>query len=118
MEKVYLAIPYSHRSEVVRESRFELANQIAAYLIDQGFNVLSPISHSHPIAKYMDNHNESVFWTKMDIEWLACCDKMIVVKTVGWKLSSGIKDELRFADATGIPVYSIDPDTMVISDGV
>lgn len=104
MKKIYLCMPYSHPDEDIRISRFRMVNQLAAMLIEKGFNVLSPISHSHPIAEYMDNHNDSNFWVNLDAQWIGCCDEMFVANHPDWRSSRGIAKEIRIARDLGIPV--------------
>jgi nucleoside 2-deoxyribosyltransferase len=48
MKKIYLAGPYSHWNPAVRAIRFHKLNEKAAELLNAGFLVFSPISHSHP----------------------------------------------------------------------
>ena len=43
--KIYLAIPYTG----IEEESFNIANKVAARLIEDGHIVVSPISHSHSI---------------------------------------------------------------------
>ena len=47
---IYLACPYSHPDNNVREHRFKMANRAAAKLMGEGHIIYSPISHTHPIA--------------------------------------------------------------------
>uniref|UniRef100_A0A6M3KGZ6 DUF1937 domain-containing protein n=1 Tax=viral metagenome TaxID=1070528 RepID=A0A6M3KGZ6_9ZZZZ len=101
---VYLAIPYSHPDPDIRKMRFELANKMAAKLLEEEFNVLSPISHSHPISLYMENSNDSDYWTKNSLEFLKFCDELIVYCLPGWEGSKGVAKEIEFAKAKGIPI--------------
>ena len=48
---VYLALPFTAHPE----KSFEIANKVAAKLMEQGVIVFSPISHSYPIALEMSN---------------------------------------------------------------
>ena len=102
--KAYLCCPYSHESEQVRERRFDAANRAAAGLIEKGYNVFSPISHSHPIAKHIGNNNDSVFWVDMDLEWMRFAEIVFVLMMDGWDQSDGIKKEVLFATQNDIPV--------------
>ena len=70
-KKIYLAIPYSDPDPEVRKGRFELVNRMAVELLEEGFNIWSPISHSHPISLYMDNSNDSDFWCENSLAFLA-----------------------------------------------
>lgn len=114
MKRVYLACPYSSSVKEVRQYRFLMANKCAAYLMKQGYNVFSPISHSHPISLGMDNSNDSKFWVDMDLEWLEFCHQMVVVKLDGWIESKGIASEIEHAEFIGKPVLFMNPETMAV----
>jgi hypothetical protein len=98
MIDIYLAIPYSHSSSLVREYRFQQANTASAALIDKGYTVFSPISHGHPInlIKKLD-----VDWIAFDLKILNLCKMVVVVTINGWEESKGIKEELKFAQEKG-----------------
>jgi hypothetical protein len=104
----YLAIPYSHPDPAVREARFELANRIAADLMREGRIIYSPISHSHPIAKY-GLPLDWEYWEKVNLIYLEMCSKMIVVMAEGWEQSIGIKSEIEIMERMGkeIEYYTI-----------
>lgn len=118
MKTVYLALPYSHEDERVRESRFIAANMAAAKLYESGYNVFSPISHSHPISIFMDNSNDSSFWTSVDEFWQSRCDYLFILALPGWDESIGIKKEINTADKNGQKIFFIDPGTGEVSDEV
>lgn len=101
---VYLACPYSHPDPEVRESRFEIACKIAAAFIEQGYNVYSPISHSHHIEKYLRKQRDWSIWGRVDREALSFCSLVFVIAIPGWKESKGIMDELFWAKELDIPV--------------
>jgi len=102
--KIYLCSPYSHPDEAIREARFESANRMAAELMLEGHTVFSPISHSHPIAKYVGNPNDSNFWLKQDRAFISWCDAVIINGINGWNDSHGIRKEIRWARELGKPV--------------
>ena len=97
--KMYLAIPYSHPDKKVREQRFELANRITAWLYEQGITeVFSPISHSHPIAKYLPEkyHTDSFdFWMGVDKPFMDWADKLLIVDIEGVMDSPGVRYEYK-----------------------
>lgn len=73
----YLAIPYTWNPD----KSFEIVNKVAAELMTMGFNIFSPISHSHPIAKNLSSEQltDHDFWMKQDLPMLSRCDHMMVV---------------------------------------
>jgi len=103
-KKIYLAIPYSDPDPEVRKGRFIAANKMAAKFFKEGFNVLSPISHSHPISLHMDNSNNSDFWCENSLAFLEGCNELVIYCLQGWKESKGIAREIEFAKSHGIPI--------------
>jgi len=74
---IYLSIPYSWNPEV----SFRIANEVAADFMKRGYIVFSPISHSHPIAEYLDPklQTDSNWWLEQDLYWIEHCDELVVV---------------------------------------
>lgn len=93
--KIYLAAPYSAPTPEEREARFIQANKAAAFLMQQGHEVFSPISHSHPIAHHINNHLSHDFWLKQDFAFLPWADELVVLCADGWDRSKGIMLELN-----------------------
>jgi len=105
---VYLAVPYSHPDPKIREERFKLVNKKAAELINEGYHVFSPISHSHPIALEGDLPKSWDFWSEYDRAFLKCCEKMFVYKLPGWDVSVGVKGEIEIAEELGIEIIYLE----------
>ena len=65
---VYLAIPYTWNPK----KSFEIANKVAADLMNKGYIVFSPISHSHPIADYLapELRTDSNWWLVQDFSFI------------------------------------------------
>jgi len=106
--KIYLASAYSHPVKAVREDRFRDACKAAADIIRKGHICFSPIAHSHNIADYMENHNDSGYWVKQDMSFLeSWADELWVLMIDGWKESKGIAAEVTRAVEIGIPVRYI-----------
>lgn len=107
MHKIYLACPYSHPLESVREQRVSMANKIAAGLMQQGYAVFSPISHSHGIAHHINNHLDHDFWLNQCLEFIPWCDELWIMQVKGWRESRGIKMEIEAAKENGKDVRSV-----------
>ena len=102
----YLAQPYSHRYKYKRKERFIKGCKVAADIMDKGYNVFSPIAHSHSVEEWgMDKIRTGKFWLKQDFAILRGCDAMIVLCLKGWDKSKGVKKEIAFAKDHQIPVY-------------
>ena len=100
---VYLASPYSHENELLREHRFVIACRVAANLMKAGLNIFSPIAHSHPIAQF-GLPQDLDFWMKQDRLLLDACDAMIVLKLKDWKESKGVAKERWIMVEAGKPI--------------
>jgi len=104
----YLACPYSHEDKLVEEMRFEIANFVASSLMKQGEIVFSPISHTHPMVKY-GLPTDWGYWKSQDTAFLNKCNKIKVIKVVGWDKSSGVHAETEQMRKRGIFAEYIDP---------
>ncbi len=108
MKKIYLAIPYSG----MKKSSYEQANLASAILIDDGYNVFSPITHSHPLHLVMPEiRSDWEFWEEIDKSWIDVCDELwIVVPEEGYERvinSKGVQSELYYAFVSHKPVQYI-----------
>ena len=111
MKKIYLACPFSSPDEDTRMYRFEAANQKAAELMNRGYVVFSPISHSVPINRYLEQQGlpakDLDFWMAQDLPMVAACDELWVLALPGWRESPGVQKEIEFAKNRGMNVRII-----------
>lgn len=95
MLKIYLAIPYSG----MEESSFEQANEATVALLNMGFNVFSPITHSHPLTRH-DLPGTWDFWKKIDYQFLDWCDILLILipkeGTEKVTQSVGVGEEVKY----------------------
>lgn len=110
MKKIYPALPYSDPNPEARGLRFELANKMAAELMQEGNLVYSPISYSHPISLHMDNSNDGNFWLKNSLAFLPTCDELAIYCLPGWKKSKGVAVEIRVAKEHGMSIRYLKED--------
>lgn len=87
----------------------------AATLMSMGYNVFSPISHSHPISMCMGEEQKTNpdFWLKQDFAILKHCDELclVVIGEDGERLieeSYGCQREIEFAKEHGIKITKIE----------
>ena len=107
--KLYLGLPYSDNNSKVMQYRFEVANQIAAELMNMGYYVFSPISHSHPISVQCGLPGDYFYWKKWNRSFLEWAEVLIVVKLEGWKRSEGLNGEVDVISVLGKPVITVNP---------
>lgn len=105
----YLASPYSKYAPGLEAAHDDICS-VAAGLIDKGVNVLSPIAHSHPVAKIglLDPLGWKL-WSTVNLPLMAAAHGMIVVKMNGWADSVGVLSEIEAFSGAGKPIEYIKP---------
>jgi hypothetical protein len=122
----YLALPYNGKFKencprYRKELSFQVANAVAARLIEDGEVIYSPISHSHPISDYMvDLANDHDFWMAYNERMMSLCDRIYVLKIEGWRRSRGVRYEIGWFLNRDLPVFlmEIDSETGAISRSI
>lgn len=97
--RVYMACPYTHKDPIIESGRYAQANKAAAYLMDLGYIVFSPITHSHPVDQHVRGTRDHMFWLGQDKHFIDWADKMIILTLEGWDTSFGVTWERGFAEA-------------------
>lgn len=117
---VYLACPYSHVSPRIRQFRFEEVTKAAGMLIrNYGWNVFSPITHSHPLHELAGLQGDWAFWKKIDTEYIELSHTVVVFCVPGWRHSTGVQAEIQIAKDRGISIKYLvyrGPDNYLLSD--
>lgn len=75
--KIYLAIPYTFNPDLSHQ----IANKVAADLMQEGHVVFSPISHSHHVSDYLPKlvRTDSDWWMSQDLPFVEWADAVYVV---------------------------------------
>lgn len=103
MRKIYLAIPYTG----MQESSYQQANIASVLLLNEGYNVFSPITHSHPLTSL---ENLSVphtwdYWQNIDYQFVDWADEMWVLCPEEGSdrihKSTGVMAEIKYAEEHG-----------------
>lgn len=101
MIKVYIAGPYTARTEHGKKHNTDIASLVGAELIHRGFQPFVPhLSHYIDIVSPHEIPYEA--WMTLDFELLALCD--CLYRLPGH--SSGADREVAFAKERGIPVFT------------
>lgn len=112
----YLATPYRGHPAGFAQAMDDAARW-AAWLIDVGVEVYSPIVHSHPAAQYVKTAPpEGDFWLDRQVPFMAAAAGMLVAPLPGWERSSGIAWERQWFGNAGKPILDLLP-TMLGGDG-
>ncbi len=104
MKKIYLAVPYTHEDPEVVECRVRMVNILASRLVNDGYNVFSPISHFHPIAAAGGLPTDWEAWKEIDASFIDWADELWVFCLPDWDVSKGVREEIKLAEATDKPV--------------
>lgn len=106
---IYLASPYSHSNDDIREMNYKIVSKIAANMISEGNVVLSPISYGHNLLNFCEMPSDWDFWYNFCVTFLLKCDELIVVKMAGWDVSKGVLEEIEIAKKHNIKISFIEP---------
>lgn len=99
----YLACPYMHEQQQVMDWRFDRVCELSAQLLREGQHTFSPISESHPIARF-GLPKDWAFWKAHDEIMLSRVDALMVYCLPGWEKSVGVKAEIEIVQRLGKPI--------------
>jgi Domain of unknown function (DUF1937) len=108
MSFTFLASPYTDPDPYIRQRRATHARRAAAWLIEQGETVFSPIAAFHTLASVHKLPTDAGFWRVHNENMLSLASKLVVLCDEGWRESKGIAQEIAFAEAHNIPVEYIE----------
>jgi len=108
---IYLASPYSHPQNKVREFRYQEICRIAGKLMLQGQHVFSPIAHCHQIAIWSNLPTDAKWWYKWNLHFILQSEELWVVMMEGWNTSKGVAQETKLAINLGKKVVYYDVNT-------
>ena len=111
----YLASPYRKYPGGL-DAAFDEVSRIAAAFTDAGVCVFSPITHSHPIARYTQIGAKDALWITLQRPFMHVCRGMIGCMMDGWAESEGMAEEARFFKGVGLPVVWIDTVSLLHSE--
>lgn len=96
---LYLASPYS-KFNAGLDAAFKAACEQTALLIRAGYNVFSPVAHSHPVAQFGNfDPLDCAMWLEQDEPFMEAAAGIVVLMLEGWQESVGVMHEInRFAE--------------------
>lgn len=111
---IYLASPFTTKDKILKEDRFIRACDAAAYLMQKGKVVFSPIVHGYPIARMRDLPTTWEYWQVNCKTFVSRCQSVFVLMLPGWNESTGVQTEIEIAEELNIPILYMDPYTYEI----
>lgn len=106
---IYLGTPYSHPNPRVVDYRYQAVTRVAFHLMELGYVVFSPITHSHVINQIAGKPGTWEFWKKQDLGVLERCSSLYVYRLPGWEKSVGLQAEIEFAKQAGLGIEYLHP---------
>ena len=102
---IYLAAPYNHASQEIRDARMEVTTRwVAAY---PWLTYFSPLTYSQRVRRFMD---PSFKWLDFDWQYFQLCHTTHILALPGWEESEGVTEERQWSQDRdmGIVVYADD----------
>lgn len=93
---IYLAAPYSHPNEAVREERYLDTCRFLVSHAREGCFLYSPIVHWHHIAVHWKLPTDWPFWERQCLPMLEKADELWVLCLPGWLNSKGVTAETTY----------------------
>lgn len=95
------------------KTRFLLAEQVTAFLLQDQQWAYSPIVHCHVIAEKYSLPTSFEYWQAYNRCMIRRCDKLFVLDIPGWKESIGVKSEIQFAKLCGLDFRLISEEGLI-----
>jgi hypothetical protein len=112
----YLASPYSHDNQHVKDHRFQVVQEVTVkLLLDAGLYAFSPIAYNHPMVIH-DLPTDWGFWEEYDKAFIDHSDGLIVLTIDGWKESVGVQAEIEYAKNLNLPIVYLSLDQVEEKD--
>ena len=105
----YLAAPYRHHEELVRDARLEAVSRVAAALTEIDRRIFCPLTYADALLEKGFGLRDDEWWYGYDIGWLSHCAELVVLTLPGWADSEGVRMEIKTAERRGIPISYMEP---------
>jgi hypothetical protein len=114
---IYVASPFTHDDEAIKEYRKQINEKVCSHLIKLGYCAISPIVYGCTlIDKHWLTNDDFTYWESFCLTLLKKSDIMYVLRLDGWAKSMGVFNEINFAWDNSIPIMFIDPIYFSISE--
>jgi hypothetical protein len=112
---IYIASPYTHSSDVVKQDRFERVAHFTAKVMRDGGFAFSPIVHGHQLSVLHSLPDDFAYWERYCLSTLSLAKVLYVLMLDGWLESVGVQAEIAFAEQNNIPVAYYEPETYEVA---
>lgn len=111
MNYQYLASPYTDPNFFIQEQRYLKVLEAMYRLTLAGKPAYSPVIHFHELAKMVRLSGRSDFWDWHNRPMLVHSSGLIILKLPGWGTSTGVCQEIGWAEEFHLPVVLMDEDS-------
>ena len=101
---IYLAAPYRHQEELVRDARLEAVSRVAAALTEIDRRVFCPLTYADALLENGFSPRDDEWWYVYDIGWLSHCAELVVLTLPDWANSEGVRMEIEAAERWSIAI--------------
>ncbi len=102
----YLASPYSHPFDELKNLRYEAVNRVGAILCKKNLIVIEPIAMCHSKSLQYDLPTGYEYWKTRDRTFVEISTGGVIVLCIpGWIESVGVSDEIQYAQSLGHEVF-------------
>lgn len=102
----YLASPYSHPMDELKNLRYEAVNRVGAILCKKNLIIIEPIAMCHSKSLQYDLPTGYEYWKTRDRTFVKLSTGGVIVLCIpGWRESVGVSDEVHYARELGHEVY-------------
>ncbi len=109
----YLASPYSSTDPEMVHKRYKAVNKAGAILCKEGFILIEPIAMCHHKSLEFDLPQGYEYWKTRDRKFVSMSDGILVLQLPGWIESTGVTDEVAYAQSLGKPVMYLTANTFL-----
>ena len=104
---IYLASPFSHPSDAVRNHRYLEARRFTIDALLNGVAIFSPIVYGKDMETAVGTAFEP--WQGLNDVMIRSCEAVWVLCLEDWIKSRGVRHEIEFAHSLSKPVYFFAP---------
>lgn len=107
-DMIFVSMPYSDPSKRVVNGRMAIYARKMAEYAQQGELVVGVLWNHFALEHIPGLKDDWETWKRFSEDLLVRCQRLRIIRIDGWDRSEGVKGEIEFAKANGIPVEYID----------